>query len=103
MFVSALTFGEIAAGLEKQRSAKTVAFSRLSAWLDETRRVYETQTLAISVEIALRWGVMSMQLRRRDMDLLIAATALEHDLTVVTRNVRHFEPTGAKLLNPYES
>ena len=37
------------------------------------------------------------------MDLLIAATALEHDLTVVTRNTRHFEPTGAKLLNPYET
>lgn len=37
------------------------------------------------------------------MDLLIAATALEHDLIVVTRNTRHFEPTGAKLPNPYET
>ncbi len=36
-------------------------------------------------------------------DLMIAATALEHGLTVVTRNVRHYEPTGVKILNPFEN
>lgn len=52
---------------------------------------------------ALRWGDLSIALKRRDLDLFIAATALEHDPTVVTRNVRHFKTTGVKLLNPYEA
>ncbi|KAB0676429.1 type II toxin-antitoxin system VapC family toxin [Aureimonas leprariae] len=101
--VSVLTFGEVAAGVEKQRSRDVRAFQRLSDWLDRTRRDYERRTLPFSTEIALRWGALSMQLKRRDLDLFIAATALEHDLTVVTRNVRHFAPTGAKLFNPYEA
>jgi predicted nucleic acid-binding protein len=47
------------------------------------------------------WGPLTYEMKNTGPDLLIAATALEHDLTIVTRNVRHFEPTGAKLFNPY--
>ena len=99
--VSVITFGEIASGIEKKRKTDTAAFERLSNWLTETQDRYEGRTLPVTAPIALRWGRMVMQLKRRDTDILIAATALYHDLTVVTRNVRHFEPTGVKLLNPY--
>ena len=102
LFVSVVTFGEIEAGIEKQRRADA-AFRPIENWLDETRILYETRTLPITTAVAMCWGRMVTQLHRRDMDVFIAATALEHDLTVVTRNTRQFEPTGAKLLNPYES
>ena len=49
------------------------------------------------------WGQLSGELAYFNVDLLIAATAVEHDLVVVTRNVRHFEPTGAKVLNPFDN
>ena len=45
---------------------------------------------------------LERSLGNRNPDLLIAATALEHDLIVVTRNVRHFEPTGVRLVNPFD-
>lgn len=102
LFVSVITFGEIAIGIEKKRLADEVFFGKLTDWLDETRRDFEPRTLPITTVVAMRWGTLAMQLRRRDTDILIAATALEHDLTIVTRNIRHFAPTGAKLFNPYE-
>jgi toxin FitB len=46
---------------------------------------------------------MQIQLGRADSDIAIAATALEHNLTVVTRNVRHFDPTGVAVVNPFET
>lgn len=101
LYVSSITFGEIAAGLEK-RGIDPVFQDRLKDWLLETRHHFRHRTLDITTDIAVRWGQMYMRLRRRDMDLLIAATALEHDLTLVTRNIRHFEPTGVKLFNPYD-
>lgn len=100
LFVSAISFGEVAAGLEK-KDLDPIFRARLARWLDEMRILFAARTLPIDTAIAVRWGEMYMRLKRRDMDLLIAATALEHDLTLVTRNVRHFEPTGVKLFNPY--
>jgi predicted nucleic acid-binding protein len=48
-----------------------------------------------------RSGRLSASLGHDSIDLMIAATALEHGLTVVTRNVSHFEPTGVRVLNPF--
>jgi predicted nucleic acid-binding protein len=56
----------------------------------------------VDVALARRWGQLSATLGHDGADLLIAATALEHGLTVVTRNMRHFEPTGVAVLNPAE-
>jgi toxin FitB len=100
MFVSSITFGEIAAGLEKP-DLDPVFRSRLEAWLLEVKQRFEPRTLDVTIPVAIRWGALAARLKRQDMDLLIAATALEHDLTLVTRNIRHFEPTGVRLLNPY--
>ena len=50
---------------------------------------------------AQRWGRLSAALGYQSADLLIAATALEHGLTVVTRNVRHFEPAAVAVFNPF--
>ncbi|MBE7186624.1 MAG: type II toxin-antitoxin system VapC family toxin [Methylobacterium mesophilicum] len=103
LYVSTITFGEIFDGIERKRKLDPVFATRLDRWAADTRYEYRERTFPVTTEIALRWGALSAALGRRDLDLFIAATALEHDLTVVTRNVRHFEPTGAKLFNPYEA
>lgn len=101
LFVSVITLGEIAAGIEAQRNVDPAFSERLEQWARGMRDAYVERTLPVDTAVALRWGELYTRLKRRDTDLLIAATALEHDLTVVTRNSRHFEPTGVKLLNPY--
>lgn len=101
LYASAVSFGEIAAGIEKQVGRNEVAVRRLREWFGETRKVFRDRTLSIDTETAIMWGTLYTRLKRRDTDLLIAASALHHGYTVVTRNVRHFEPTGVKLLNPY--
>jgi toxin FitB len=55
------------------------------------------------VNIARRWGRLAAQIGNQGIDLAIAATALEHGLTVVTRNVSDFEPTSVATLNPFNS
>jgi toxin FitB len=57
--------------------------------------------LPIDVPVARRWGQLNATLGNRSLDLAIAATALEHHLTVTTRNIADFVPTGASTLNPF--
>jgi toxin FitB len=62
---------------------------------------YNTRILPISVTIARRWGKLVADIGHNELDLAIAATALEHDLMVVTRNVSDFTPTGATVFDPF--
>lgn len=102
LYLSVVTFGEIAEGIERKRLSNPTFSERLDRWADETRRAFFERTLPVTTEVALCWGALSVQSKRRDMDLLIAATAIAHDLTIVTRNTRHFEVAGVRLHNPYE-
>lgn len=102
IFLSAVTIGEIERGIVLQR-AKDAAFAEaLESWLDRTIQLYGDRILAVDTEIARRWGALSARIGNDGADLLIAATALEHGLTIVTRNTRHFEPTGVAVVDPFE-
>jgi len=59
--------------------------------------------LPVGINIARQWGRFAAAHGDHAADFLIAATAVEHGLTVVTRNVRHFEPTGVAVLDPFGS
>ena len=74
----------------------------LALWLDRLLAWYGERILPVDVATARRWGRLSATLGQDSADLLIAATALEHGLTVVTRNVRHFEPTGVPVVGLFE-
>lgn len=101
LYLSVVTIGEIERGIERQRT-RDPAFARaLSDWLDRVLAWYRDRILQVDLPAAQRWGRLTAALGHESADLLIAATALEHGLTVVTRNVRHFEPTGVPLLNPF--
>ncbi|HEY0919257.1 type II toxin-antitoxin system VapC family toxin [Devosia sp.] len=72
------------------------------AWLDHfVRPQFRDRILPIDNEIAIRCAPLHVPHKRPYPDSLIAATALVHDLTLVTRNVSHFKPMGVRLLNPW--
>ena len=102
LFLSAVTIGEIELGIARQQELNPGFAQELTEWLDVTLRAYGERILPL-VGIARRWGRLAAQLGNKQLDLAIAATALEHGLTVVTRNVSDFEPTGVPILNPFNA
>ncbi|MGH7023825.1 MAG: PIN domain-containing protein, partial [Caulobacteraceae bacterium] len=71
-------------------------------WLeDRVLEPFDRQILAIDILVARRCAALHVPDPRPERDALIAATALTHGLTVVTRNIADFEPTGVAVLNPW--
>ena len=101
LYLSVVTVGEIERGIAQQQRNNPAFAADLALWLDRVLRWYGNRILAFDLATARRWGQLSAALGNDSADLLIAATALEHGLTVVTRNVRHFEPTGVPVINPF--
>ena len=99
-YLSVVTLGEIERGIAQQERRDPPFAGELTTWLNNVLGLYGGRILAVDLSTARRWGRLSDEVGNKGEDLLIAATALEHDLTVVTRNVRHFEHTGVKVLNP---
>lgn len=100
LYLSVVSIGEIERGIEKQRRRNPDFADTLGGWLDDVIRLYGDRILPVDLPTARRWGRLSQTLGRQDADLLIAASALERGLTVVSRNVRHFEATGVAVLDP---
>jgi predicted nucleic acid-binding protein len=106
LYISVVTLGEILKGIttlpESNRRRK------LQKWLAETLRPwFKGRILPVSEPIAERWGMIAgkCKLKGRPLkveDGLIAGTALEHGLTVVTRNVKHFQGLGVTVFDPWE-
>lgn len=108
-FLSALTIGEIEAGIAKQRALETATNTtvnrgfadELAQWLLATELQFAANILPITPQIAKLWGRICVQTGNKGIDNLIAATALHHNLTMVTRNVKDFELTGVIVVNPF--
>ena len=103
LYISAFTIGEIERGIARQQRRNPPFAERLADWLDSLLALYSDRILPVDTATARRWGRLSAAIGNDSVDLIIAATALEHGLTVVTRNIRHFEPTGAEVFNPFSS
>ena len=101
LFLSVLTIGEIEAGIEKQRATAPEFAHELNHWLMLLELQFVHCILPVTPAIAKLWGRLCVQTSNKGVDNLIAATALCHNLTVVTRNVKDFEPTGVRVLNPF--
>jgi toxin FitB len=102
LFLSVVSIGEIERGIARQRAADPSFADALAGWLDRLLALYGTQILPFDLQTARRWGTLSAALGNESADLMIAATALEHGLTVVTRNVSDFKPAGVRIVNPFE-
>ena len=76
----------------------------LRAWMDgHVLPAFDGRIVAIDIAVAQRCAALHVPSPRSDRDALIAATALVHGMTVVTRNVDHFQPTGVAVVNPWQS
>lgn len=102
IFVSVLSIGEVERGIARERRRDQAFAHRLASWLDQILVDYRDRILPADIAVARRWGRLCEAVGHAGTDLLLAATALEHGLTMVTRNRRHFEPAGVDILDPYE-
>jgi toxin FitB len=102
LFVSVITIGEIERGIARQRAADPGFAAALAVWLDKLLVLYGERVLLFDLQTARRWGRLSAALGNESADLMIAATALEHGLTVVTRNVTDFAPAGVSVIDPFK-
>jgi toxin FitB len=107
MYLSVLTLGEIRKGVAAlPHAARRV---ELEAWLESDLRLrFSKRILPIDEDIASRWGALAGQAQKDGrglpvIDGLLAATAIHHNLTLVTRNTSDIASTGALLFNPWES
>ncbi|MFP4317321.1 MAG: type II toxin-antitoxin system VapC family toxin [Desulfovibrionales bacterium] len=101
--ISVLTLGEIRKGIEALQIGKRK--ERLRVWLEyDLRDWFGTRVLPVDAPVADRWGRVLAQARRPmpSIDSLLAATALHHELRLVTRNVHDFRYPGLEVINPWE-
>jgi len=101
LFLSVLVIGEIRLGIERLRRRDTAQSVRLEQKLAAVETRMAGRILPITQAIAERWGCLNIPDPLPVIDSFLAATALEYDLTLVTRNVRDVERTGVRLLNPF--
>ena len=101
LYISVLTLGEIRKGIERLDAVRQ---QPLLDWLEvELPNYFLGRLLAVDAQTADRWGRLLGSVGRPlpAVDSLLAATALQHDLTLVTRNTADFAGTGVRLINPW--
>ena len=107
LFLSVVTIAEVEDGIAKLRREKATRRSRdLARWLDAVLHLYGDRILAFDTRIARLAGELSDRARGQGhapgfADIIIAATARQHALTVLSRNARHFAPLGVPVLDPF--
>lgn len=101
--LSTLTLGEIMRGIALKQKPDPRAAAHLTEWLRKLRHDHADRILPVTDQIAVEWGRIAAIRPRGDIDSLIAATAIIHDLILVTRNVKDFEDTDAAVINPWET
>jgi predicted nucleic acid-binding protein len=105
VYLSGLTVGEIKKGVAKLASGKRKV--HIQNWLEDLRQHFVGRILPMTENTFVVWGQMYGELEKRGivrpiLDSLFEATAIEHELILVTRNVRNFSGSSVTILNPWE-
>ncbi|EKN4845577.1 TPA: type II toxin-antitoxin system VapC family toxin [Yersinia enterocolitica] len=103
LFVSSITIMELELGILSVERRDSVQGAVLRSWLEQhVLPEFSERTLPVDTAVALRCARLHVPDKRGERDALIAATALVHGMTIVTRNVADFEPTGVQIINPWK-
>ena len=107
LFLSVVTVAEIKDGIAKlRREGAAHKSSNIAEWLETVLHLYGDRILAFDAPTARIAGVLADRARGLGLapgfaDIVIAATARQHRLTILSRNLRHFEPLGVSVLDPF--
>jgi predicted nucleic acid-binding protein len=102
LYLASITIGELRRGVDLiRRRGDAARADALEQWLAVLLETYGDRVLVLDAEAAQLWGRLRVPHPEHALDKQIAAIALLHDLTVVTRNTADFLPTGVALLNPF--
>lgn len=102
LYISVLTLGELRKGVAKKKREDAEAAKRLADWVDGLEYSFADRILNIDAATARLWGDWSSERPRPVVDTLLAATAVVHGLTLVTRNIRDVRGIAVKLLDPWK-
>jgi predicted nucleic acid-binding protein len=102
LFISVLSLGELRKGVALKSRSDADAAKLLGTWVDGLEFSFTDRILSVDAAIARQWGELSAQRSRPVVDTLLAATALVHKLTLVTRSTSDVHDLGVKLLDPWK-
>lgn len=102
LYLSVLVIGEIRQGIERVRDRDPAKASVFESWLARLEHSFGDRIVPIDVKVAQEWGAMNAKAGISVVDGLLAATARVRGWTVVTRNTKDFERSGARLLDPFD-
>lgn len=103
LFLSVLTLGELRKGVNIRRKTDRDSADLLGEWVDTIEMQFSDRLLGVDGATARLWGELSAVRSLPVIDTLIAATAIRHGMTLVTRNTSDFKSTGTELVNPWRS
>lgn len=109
LFLSVITVAEVEDGIAKaRRQGATRKAERLSEWLEVLLHLYDARIIPVELKVARLMGRLTDLARGKGhdpglADVAIAATALQHGYTILTRNLRHFEPLAIPALDPFSA
>jgi len=102
LYISVLTLGELRKGVAIKKLSDPDSAKKLAAWVDGLEFSFADRILGIDAATATVWGELSAQRPRPVIDTLLAATAVVHELTFVTRNISDVQDIKLKLLDPWQ-
>lgn len=102
-YISVLTLGEINNGINRLRVKDFASAQSLQFWMDGLVTNFSNRILYVTPQIAMKWGEITAPNPLPVVDSLLAATAIIHNLTLVTRNIKDVKSSGARLLNPFQN
>ena len=103
LYLSVMVMGEIRRGIEKIRIRNPEKARELDKWVQSVGKAFGPRLLAVELNVAEVWGSMTVKRNLPLVEGLLTATAIANDLTLVTRNTKDIEGTGARYLNPFEA
>ncbi len=102
LYLSVMVAGEISRGIEKLMNSDPNRARIYRTWLGSVIQALDGRILDVELETAELWGKLTSRRSKPLVDTLLAATALTHNLTLVTRNTRDIQETGVRYLNPFQ-